>query len=246
MLFSDLQDFTRISRQLAPEQLVQLMNRYLTMHADAVLDEGGVVDKFEGDAVMAFFGDPLPQEDHALRACRTALRVVEGLDALRPYTDALGIPPLRARIGINSGPAVVGNMGSNNRFDYTCTGDTVNLASRLEGANKRFGTAILAGEATWHAVRDHLRTLPVAPVRVAGYDTPVLAHTLLSGEARPEEQARVTQILRALREDDLDEARRVLDELPADGVRAAWRSWVEGLLDDLASGRRERPWDGLA
>src|SRR4029078_5811347 len=117
-----------------------------------VLEEGGTLDKYIGDALMAFWGAPVPQEDHALRACRTALRFLDELETLRKGWREEGLPEVEIGIGINSGPMVVGNMGSDLRFDYTVMGDAVNMASRLEGANKLFHTSIMVSEDTWNRI----------------------------------------------------------------------------------------------
>ncbi|MHC5009808.1 MAG: CHASE2 domain-containing protein [Planctomycetota bacterium] len=228
ILFSDVAGFTRISESLEPEQLVSLLNRYLTDHSAAVMAEGGVVDKFEGDAVMAFFGDPVPQEDHALRACRAALVVQAGIAQLRPYCEELGLADFSVRIGINTGDAVVGNMGSRQRFDYTCMGDAVNLASRLEGANKAFGSRILLGPLTYEAVKDDVVARPVAGVVVVGKTEPVAVYELLglsSDAPLAEHVAAFRRAQEAARRGDPQAARAALAEaeslLPGEAV-VAW------------------------
>ncbi len=184
VLFSDVASFTNHSRRLTPEQLVELLNRYLTAHCDAVFAERGVVDKFIGDAVVAFYGDPIPMADHAVRACRTALAVIDGLSALAPTWKGMGLPEFHVRLGINSGPVVVGNMGSQQRFAYTVMGDTVNLASRLEGSNKVFGSSILLGPTTAELAKGAVITKPLARLVVVGWDEPVLVHELLATRER--------------------------------------------------------------
>ena len=148
VMFADLEGFTPLSEQLTPEELVQLINRYLTEMSQIVLDEDGTIDKYEGDLIMAFFGAPIPSQDHAAQACRAALKMQARMEELRTQWKAEELPELKVRIGLHSGPAVVGNMGSDMRFNYTVMGDTVNLASRLEGANKEFGTYTLVSKAT--------------------------------------------------------------------------------------------------
>ena len=140
IFFSDLQGFTSISEVLTPEQLTVLLNDYLSAMTDIIQEEGGTIDKYEGDAIIAFWNAPLTQEDHAVRAVRAALRCQAKLDELRPVFRARVKKDLFKRIGINSGPAVVGNFGSRTKFNYTMLGDAVNLASRLEGVNKQFKT----------------------------------------------------------------------------------------------------------
>lgn len=148
IFFSDLQGFTGISEKLNPRELTSLLNEYLTAMTDIIQAEGGTVDKYEGDAIIAFWNAPLPLADHALRAVRAALQCQAKLAAMRPDLKARYGSELRMRIGLNTGPVVVGNMGSHNRFNYTILGDAANLASRLEGINKQFGSYTLISEAT--------------------------------------------------------------------------------------------------
>jgi adenylate cyclase len=143
---------------------------------DIILDEEGTVDKFEGDAIMAFWGAPLPQADQALRACRAALRQQAALAELNQRFEEMGLPRLGMRIGLHTGEAVVGNLGSEKRFDYTAIGDTVNLASRLEGLNKFYGTFILASETTVAECGDEIIFREVDRVAVKGRETPVAVY----------------------------------------------------------------------
>ena len=146
--FSDVAGFSKLSENRTPNELVTLMNEYLTAMTDIVEAHGGFVDKYIGDAIVAVFGAPLDDEAHAVSAVRAALACHHRLDELN-RTDALfGSCKLDHRIGLNSGEALVGNIGSRRRFNYTVMGDTVNVASRLEGANKFFGTSIMASETT--------------------------------------------------------------------------------------------------
>jgi len=148
IFFSDLQGFTTISEGLDPETLTRFLNEYLSAMTEIIRGEGGTVDKYEGDAIIAFWNAPLEVEDHAIRAVRSALRCQKRLAEMRPvFKNQIG-KDIFMRIGINTGPAVVGNLGSDHRFDYTVLGDTVNLASRLEGANKEFGTYTMISEST--------------------------------------------------------------------------------------------------
>jgi class 3 adenylate cyclase/CHASE2 domain-containing sensor protein len=148
LFFSDLVKFSSWSETMPPHDVVELMNRYLTAMTDIIEAEGGFIDKYIGDAILGVFGAPLEDPRHAERAVRAALRCDEALSALNDASREIGAPALAHRIGLNSGPAVVGNIGSKRRFNYTVMGDAVNLASRLEGANKFFGTSIMAAERT--------------------------------------------------------------------------------------------------
>ena len=173
IFFSDLQGFSSISERLDPHDLTALLNDYLSDMTDIILEEEGTVDKYEGDAIIAFWNAPLAQPDHALRACRAALRCQQKLRERGQEFQQRAGSPFRMRIGINSGPVVVGNMGSRQRFDYTVLGDAANLASRLEGANKAFGTDIMVAEATWTKTNSQLPGRELGQLRVVGRQTPV-------------------------------------------------------------------------
>jgi len=173
IFFSDLQGFTTISEGLNPQELTALLNEYLTAMTDIIQDEGGTVDKYEGDAIIAFWNAPLAQDDHAERAVRAALRCQTALAEMRPAVQARIGKDLSMRIGLNTGPVVVGNMGSRNRFNYTILGDAANLASRLEGINKQFGTYTMISETTRAAMGQAFAAREISRVAVVGRKTPV-------------------------------------------------------------------------
>jgi adenylate cyclase len=179
VLFSDVQDFSTISERLTPTELVALLNEYLTAMTDIVRNHRGTIDKYQGDALMAEFGAPLPFPDHPQHACRAALEMVDELGRLREKWAKEGKPQLFARIGINTGRALVGNLGSRYKFDYTAMGDQVNLASRLEGANKPYGTRIMISEFTWDEVEGEMYGRELDRIRVKGKDQPVCVYELM-------------------------------------------------------------------
>jgi len=179
VLFSDIRGFTTVSESLSPEELVHLLNEYLTVMTDIVFKYDGLLDKYMGDAIMAVYGAPLDQPDHPLRACRTALEMMDALKKLQKKWTDEGRPVLNIGIGINSGDMVVGNMGSQMRFDYTVMGDAVNLGSRLEGINKEYGTNIVISEYTYEAVKDVLLCRELDSVRVKGKKQPVRIYELI-------------------------------------------------------------------
>ncbi|MGD1151643.1 MAG: adenylate/guanylate cyclase domain-containing protein [Syntrophales bacterium] len=187
VLFSDIRGFTTISEKMTPEALVHLLNEYLTEMTNLVFKYDGLLDKYMGDAIMAVFGAPLDQPDHALRACRTALGMMEELKKLQKKWADEGRPVFDIGIGINSGDMVVGNMGSDMRFDYTVMGDMVNLGSRLEGINKEYGTNIVISEYTYAVVKDALFCRELDSVRVKGKKLPVKIYELL-GEKKDTEK----------------------------------------------------------
>jgi adenylate cyclase len=180
VMFSDVAGFTSISEKLKPSQLVRLLNEYLTSMTDTVLEYEGIIDKYEGDAIMAEFGVPVPYEDHAYKACLTALEMQKKLKVMRDRWKREGRPQLRARIGINTGEVIVGNMGSRDVFDYTVMGDHVNLGSRLEGANKFYGTYIMISEFTYDLVKDKFITRELDLIRVKGKEKPIKVFELIA------------------------------------------------------------------
>ncbi|MCX7834726.1 MAG: adenylate/guanylate cyclase domain-containing protein [bacterium] len=168
ILFSDIAGFTSISEKLSPEELVSLLNEYLTAMTRIILEEDGIIDKYEGDLIMAEFGAPVHYKDHAIRACRAAIKMQEKLATMRKEWATTNKPILYSRVGINTGDVIVGNMGSEDVFDYTVMGDAVNLASRLESVNKLYKTNILCSGQTVQQLdtQFHLRFLD--RVRVVG------------------------------------------------------------------------------
>jgi len=183
ILFSDLQGFTTISEGLNPQELTALLNEYLTAMTDIIQDEGGTVDKYEGDAIIAFWNAPLAQDNHAERAVRAALRCQAALAEMRPAVHARIGKDLHMRIGLNTGPVVVGNMGSRNRFNYTILGDAANLASRLEGINKQFGTYTMISETTHAVMGKTFAAREISRVAVVGRKTPVRVFEPMRPEA---------------------------------------------------------------
>lgn len=171
--FSDVAGFTGISEKLDPKDLVSLLNTYLTEMTDIILDSGGTVDKFEGDAIIAFWGAPVEYEDHAERGVRAALECQRKHFDLNRRLLEQGFPELHTRMGLASGPMVVGNMGSVKRFDYTMMGSDVNLASRLEGVNKVYGTGILIADSTRKQIPENIVCREIDTVMVVGQKIPV-------------------------------------------------------------------------
>jgi adenylate cyclase len=182
VLFSDIRGFTSLSEQLDPKVLLELLNEYLTPMTDIIVSENqGTLDKYIGDAIMAFWGAPQEQPDHALRACRAALAMIERLGALRAGWRERGLPDVDVGVGINTGAMSVGFVGSQDRFyNYTVLGDAVNLASRLEGANKEYGTRVILGASTYEQVRDVVVARELDLVRVKGKREPVHVYELLA------------------------------------------------------------------
>jgi adenylate cyclase len=186
VLFADIRGFTSISERLDPRLLIELLNQYLTPMTDIIVqDHRGTLDKYMGDAIMAFWGAPQEQSDHPLRACRAALAMIARLGELRAGWRERGLPEIDIGVGINTGPMSVGFVGSQDRFyNYTVLGDAVNLASRLEGINREYGTRILVSHSTWERVQGEVVARELDAVRVKGKREPVVIHELL-GLGRP-------------------------------------------------------------
>lgn len=184
VMFSDVADFTRISEELdGPQALVSALREYLDVMSNAILLRAGTVDKYVGDAIMAFWGAPVPVANHALSACEAAWDSQQALEVLRFRWEREGLPPFRARIGVNTGEMLVGNIGSTDRMNYTVMGDAVNLGSRLEGLCKMYAIEIALGESTYRGAEEHFVARPVDCVEVKGKREAVVFYELLGPRA---------------------------------------------------------------
>lgn len=182
VMFTDLEGFTTLSERLSPAELSAHLGEYFKEMLDVLLPHRGTLDKLIGDAIMMYFGCPIRDPRHAAQACRGALAMQERMRVLNERWGRESLPRLRTRIGINTGVAVAGNMGTDTIFNYTILGDCVNLASRLEGVNKEYGTLILLGEETWTQVAGEFEARELDWIRVKGKAQPVAIYELL-GEA---------------------------------------------------------------
>lgn len=188
IFFSDIEGFTTMAEGMSPLEVVSLLNEYLTEMTEIIFEYEGLLDKYEGDAIMAIFGAPINQEDHAIRACRCALVNQKALGNLRLKWKAENKPLLKARIGINTGNVVVGNMGSKMRFDYTVIGDNVNLASRLEVANKIFNTEILISEKTAELASSKIISRCIAAFQAVGRSKVINVYEVLADVDDPNKE----------------------------------------------------------
>jgi class 3 adenylate cyclase len=249
VMFTDIAGFTDLSETLPPERLAPMLNHYLEEMSAVVLGQSGTLDKYIGDAIMSFWNAPLPQPEHAVQACRAALRMVRREAEIQPELRALGAAKLMTRIGINTGPMAVGFTGSSRLMNYTVLGDAVNLASRLEGANKIYGTRVMLSEGTAEQVRDRFVLRKLDVLRVKGKLQPMAVYELIA-EGPPDEATRrmVTlyeSALRSYQDQQWADAERDLLELasflPEDKAGAV-------LLGRIRQFRQSPPpagWDGV-
>jgi adenylate cyclase len=256
VMFSDIRGFTTISEKLDAQDLALFLNGYLSDMTKIVFDTQGTLDKYIGDAVMAFWGAPFEEADHAANACRASLAMMKTVRAMQKQWETEGKPKLDIGIGLNSGPASVGNMGSALRYGYTALGDTVNLSSRLEGLNKEYGTHILVNETT-HAQVKHagflFRELDI--IRVKGKLQPVTIYELVGRLLELEQDPTFGELRQRLqdfaaarelyRRRDWEQAQyafqEILDRAPDDGPsRMYWKRCQEYLFDEPPVG-----WDGV-
>jgi adenylate cyclase len=193
VMFSDIGGFTTLSETLTPEEVVRRLNEYFEGMGSAILEFNGTLNQFQGDAVVAFWGAPIPQENHATLACLAALKCREFLKSLQEIWIAQGLPERTFRFGISTGEMVVGNIGSLSRFEYTVIGDEVNLASRLEGANKIYGSQILISDKTYELAKGEIIGRELDIIRVVGKAQPVRIYELISEKGHLDD--RKTEIL---------------------------------------------------
>jgi adenylate cyclase len=185
VLFSDLRGFTALAESMAPEEVAQRLDEYFEVMTRIIFRHGGMVNDFIGDAVMAVFGAPLGDRDHALHAAQAALAMEEGLQTLNARWAVAGLPPLRMGIGVHSGEVFAGNVGGRSRTKYTIVGDAVNVGSRVEGLNKELGTTILITEATFSILAGRVKARDCGPLAVKGRHEPVRVFELQGVAAAP-------------------------------------------------------------
>jgi adenylate cyclase len=250
VFFSDVAGFTTLAERLDPDELVVLLNRYLSAMTEVIFLYDGYLNKYMGDGIMAFWNAPLKQADHAARACRCALRTIERLNRLNEELKLEGKNPLHLRIGINTGPMVVGEMGSKQKKDYTVMGDHVNLGSRLEGANKPFGTMIMLSEFTYDVIRDQFEVRYLDRLRVPGRAKPVKTYELLSekGKLSPawvQALPLYHEGIHLFNDRHYAEARaKFLDVLAIVGQDKVCETYMHR-AEDFAANPPEKEWDGV-
>jgi adenylate cyclase len=247
VLFSDIRGFTTLSERLTPESLVSVLNQYLSPMTDIVLKNKGTLDKYIGDAIMAIYNAPLNIEDHAALACKSAIDMLEKLKELNNSFKEKGLPEIDIGVGINTGDVIVGNMGTDMRFDYTAIGDTVNLASRLEGMNKVYKTHIIISEFTVKQLNDlekaDFKVRGLDMIKVKGKDKPVTIYQVSSGMDEALIR-RFEDALQLYRKQQFKEAKEIFERLESEyGDKTA------GVFAERCTEFIENPplpdWDGV-
>lgn len=258
LLFCDIRGFTSLAERMSADEVTRLLNRFLTPMTDAIMETGGTIDKYMGDAIMAFWNAPLDDPEHAARACHAALEMRRRLAELNAELvaeqreEGQGPAEIAIGIGLNSGPCSVGNMGSHRRFDYSALGDNVNLASRLEGQCKTYGVDIVISESTRAAAADY-PAIELDLIRVKGRRDPVRVYTLLAaargdGHDAAELQARHDAMLQAYRAQDWDRAEELLGQcrgLLADDALAGVYDLYAARIAELRAAPPGAAWDGV-
>jgi len=249
VFFSDIEGFTSISETLSPKELVRFLNEYFTVASRIILDREAMVDKYIGDAIMAIFGAPIPKDLHAASACLTALEIQRQLRAFYEKKSA-DLPHFQTRIGLNTGKMVIGNIGSEMHLDYTVIGDAVNLASRLEGVNKEYGTNIIISESTYQQAKDLIEARELDYLRVKGKAIPIRIYELLceKGGLSPMEQEKVERFAEALslyRKQQWEKAIKCFEEIlkrfPDDGPSKTYIRRCQMLAEETLP----EDWDGV-
>lgn len=254
IMFTDVRGFTSISEHYGKnvQGLTQIMNRYMTAMTAKILENQGTLDKYIGDAQMAFWNAPLDDADHAKNAVRTGLQMMGSLDAFNAEISKEGVPPFGMGLGINTDTVVVGNMGSSQRFDYTCLGDGVNLASRLEGQSKPYGVKIVLGTKTAEYVKDEYFVLELDKIAVKGKKEGVNIYTVLDHSTVTDKAAWVqdkevhNMMLQEYRNRKWDEARTLTKKLIGkfdSNMDTYYEHWLER-IDEMTTKELPNNWDG--
>lgn len=244
VMFSDIVSFTRIAEEVPEEQLVQMLSEYLSIFSEVISEYQGTLDKYIGDAVMAFWGAPIDDSDHVMHTCVATLECYHRINELNAKWRSAGVPEFQTRFGINSGPMVVGNMGSNNRLNYTVVGDNVNLAARLQSINKVYGTNIVVSEIVFDVIAERMLCRPLDYVRVKGKTHEVMLYELIAdrqGTHQPTaEQIRLCELtsrayyayIKENYSSALSLYRQIAKDFPADEVSRLYTKRCETLLSE--------------
>lgn len=241
-MFTDITGFTEISEKMSPESVAHMLNSYFTEVMNEIFENKGTLIKFIGDAVFALWGAPIKTENHAQLACQTAVAIQKEIER---FNGTGQFPPLKTRIGIHTGPMIVGNMGSSRRFDFTAIGDSVNLASRVEGINKYFGTEILITQEVFNQLSLSLDAVEMGAIRVAGKKEIIRLHTLFEKPINPEVKKTWERAVENFSQRQWDDAEKKFIEIGQREIR--FQKASEIYLKEIQSCRKTPPlefWEG--
>jgi adenylate cyclase len=251
-LFTDLRSFSTISENMDPTHLVQILNKYLTIMSNILMGNQGTIDKYIGDAIVAFFGAPIYHKDHAKLACMSALSMKWAEEELNSIilSEGLCSTPLFTRIGINTGEMVVGNMGSEKKMNYTVMGSAVNLAARIEGVNKFYETGIIISEFTKNQIDDSFLCRQLDRVRVSGLNTPILLYELvgLMEKTTQEELAfydKWKEAITCFEQCDFSQALELFNKLAKERLNDRTASLYINRCNDFLKKPPAHDWDGV-
>lgn len=254
IMFTDVRGFTSISEHYGRDVqgLTQIMNRYMTAMTAKIIENNGTLDKYIGDAQMAFWNAPLDDADHAKHAVKTALEMMGSLDAFNKSIEAEGVPAFGMGLGINTDTVVVGNMGSDQRFDYTCLGDGVNLASRLEGQSKPYGVKIVVGTKTAEYVKDEYFVIELDTIAVKGKTQGVTIYTVLDHASNVSSDFGSSRevhdlMLQCYREQKWASAQKLIADLQGsfDGAMDHYYEMMTQRIEELRNAQLDETWDGV-
>lgn len=249
ILFADIRGFTSLSESLDAQKIVELLNHYFTVMTKAILSNGGTIDKFIGDAIMAIWGAPIKDHNHAKHSVESALEMIRCLDDVNSWLAGKGFDPINIGIGINTGEVILGSIGSEQKADYTVIGDNVNLASRLEGVTKVYGCQIILSETTYHAVKSTIPCRVVDLVRVKGKNKPIKIYAPIVMEALPGSlsiqdaiaiEFQIKQAFNAYLKQQWDMALELFDALPQDTLTELYKQ----RCCNYKSAPPPKDWDG--
>jgi adenylate cyclase len=248
VLFADIQGFTGFSEQLEPEELTNFLNKFLTVMTHRIFDHQGTVDKYIGDAIMAIFGAPIPFEDHAVKGVEAALGMREELENTKKEWQNTLPATFDLKLGLNTGPMVVGNMGSDVRFDYTVLGDNVNLAARLEALTRQYGVGLLISKSTRDPLGDDFLVREIDAVRVKGKKKPVRTFEVLAKVGTEKDTVELRRLiddftlgLESYRAQKWDEAQKIFNSLGEDPASVVFSGRCDLLRDEPPA----EDWDGV-
>jgi adenylate cyclase len=245
ILFSDIRGFTNISEKMPAEELIQYLNEYLEIMTNVIIEKQGVIDKFIGDAIMAFWNAPINLKNHETLAIKAGLEMISKLEAFNSHWKEKGYEPIKIGIGLNTGEVIAGNIGSSKRFDYTIVGDNVNLGSRVEGLNKVYGTSLLITESTYNKTKNKFPTRLIDFVRVKGKDQPIKLYEVLATKKTKKWLHSFENALTLYRSKEFTAAKQIFEKLIDSKTEDKVTEIYINRCNDFIKNPPPKDWDGV-